>query len=353
MTESVQSSFVRALEDIPEPLRQAVESHWQRFCAATDYSWRGSNARNCLRTLPRVWACSEFVARSCNQYPQLLTELIDSSDLQTTYAPDALMTRISARTESLENESSLKQVLRAFRRRELLRIAWRDLAGWAPLSESMADLSALADACIDSALSWLYLAAEEKYGTPIGAHSGEPTCMAVLGLGKLGGRELNFSSDVDLMFAYSEPGATTGTHAFSNHQFFLYLGQRLINVVSEPTEDGIVFRVDMRLRPNGNSGPLALSFEALEHYYQSHGREWERYALIKARVAAGDRRAGDELLVRLQPFVYRKYLDYGAIEAIREMKAMINRELRRKGMPDNIKLGPGGIREIEFIGQAF
>ena len=353
MTESVQSGFVQALEDIPEPLRQSVESHWQRFCATTDYPWSGSNARDCLRTLPRVWACSEFVARSCSQYPQLLTELIDSGDLQTTYVPDTLMTRISARIESIENESSLKQGLRTFRRRELSRIAWRDLAGWADLSEIMFDLSALADACIDSALSWLYLAAEEKYGTPIGAHSGEPTSMAVLGLGKLGGRELNFSSDVDLMFAYSEPGATTGTRTLSNHEFFLYLGQRLVNVLSEPTEDGIVFRVDMRLRPNGNSGPLALGFEAFEQYYQTHGREWERYALIKARTVAGDRRAGDALLVDLQPFVYRKYLDYGAIEAIREMKAMINRELRRKGMPDNIKLGPGGIREIEFIGQAF
>jgi glutamate-ammonia-ligase adenylyltransferase len=127
----------------------------------------------------------------------------------------------------------------------------------------------------------------------------------------------------------------------------------LVNVLNQATADGFVYRVDMRLRPNGNSGPLALGFEAMEQYYQTHGREWERYALIKARVVAGDRAAGEKLLVRLRPFVYRKYLDYGAVEAIREMKVMINRELQRKGMPDNIKLGPGGIREIEFIGQAF
>ena len=218
VTESAQSIFLQVLGGIPEPLRYSVESHWQRFGAATDYRWSSSDARDCLRALPRVWACSEFVARSCSQYPQLLTELIDSGDLRTSYTPDTLATRISAHIGSIDNESSLKQSLRVLRRRELVRIAWRDLAGWAELAETMADLSLLADACIDSALNWLYPVVEEKYGTPIGAHSGEPTSMVVLGLGKLGGCELNFSSDVDLMFAYSEPGTTIGSRVLSNHE---------------------------------------------------------------------------------------------------------------------------------------
>ncbi|MFQ5545430.1 MAG: bifunctional [glutamate--ammonia ligase]-adenylyl-L-tyrosine phosphorylase/[glutamate--ammonia-ligase] adenylyltransferase, partial [Acidiferrobacterales bacterium] len=353
MAESVDASFAVGLADVPEPLRAPVEAHWSRFCAATDYDWSDGNALDCLSTLPRVWACSEFVARTCALHPQLLTELVDSGDLLRSYGPDLLAERVSRLMETVQNETALMQCLRVLRRRELVRVAWRDLAGWADLAEVMVNLSALADVCIDTALNWLYADAADKHGTPNGEQSGESVPMVVLGLGKLGGHELNFSSDVDLIFAYSEHGTTTGTRPLSNHEFFLYLGRRLVNVLNQATADGFVYRVDMRLRPNGNSGPLALGFEAMEQYYQTHGREWERYALIKARVVAGDRAAGEKLLVRLRPFVYRKYLDYGAVEAIREMKVMINRELQRKGMPDNIKLGPGGIREIEFIGQAF
>jgi len=139
----------------------------------------------------------------------------------------------------------------------------------------------------------------------------------------------------------------------STHEFFVRLGQRLVSVIQEPTGDGFVFRVDMRLRPNGASGPLALSFDAMEQYYQAHGRMWERYAFIKARVVAGDSAAGAEILQRLRPFVFRKYLDFTAVEEIRSLKASIHRELMRKGIESNIKLGPGGIREVEFIGQAF
>ncbi|MDE2138856.1 MAG: bifunctional [glutamate--ammonia ligase]-adenylyl-L-tyrosine phosphorylase/[glutamate--ammonia-ligase] adenylyltransferase, partial [Gammaproteobacteria bacterium] len=181
--------------------------------------------------------------------------------------------------------------------------------------------------------------------------SGLPQSLVVLGLGKLGGGELNFSSDIDLIFAFPEDGETRGGQTLSNHEFFIRLGQSLVNALNENTGDGFVFRVDMRLRPNGASGPLALSFDAMEHYYQTHGREWERYALIKARAVAGDVRAGEALLKTLRPFVYRKYLDYGAIESIRTMKGMIEREMARKGMHGNIKLGRGGIREIEFIAQ--
>ncbi|MGD8925981.1 MAG: bifunctional [glutamate--ammonia ligase]-adenylyl-L-tyrosine phosphorylase/[glutamate--ammonia-ligase] adenylyltransferase, partial [Thioalkalispiraceae bacterium] len=177
--------------------------------------------------------------------------------------------------------------------------------------------------------------------------------LVVLGMGKLGGHELNLSSDIDLIFAYPEEGQTLGgPKQISNHEFFQKVGQRLINVLSKPTADGFVFRVDMRLRPFG-SGALAISFDAIEDYYQIHGREWERYAMIKARVIAGDKQSGEELLQRLHPFVYRRYVDYSAFESIREMKAMIQKEVQRKNKENNIKVGAGGIREIEFIGQVF
>ena len=193
----------------------------------------------------------------------------------------------------------------------------------------------------------------ERLGIPHGESSGKPVRMTMLALGKLGGRELNFSSDIDLIFAYSESGETDHPKAISNHEFFLKLARHLITILESTTVDGIVFRVDMRLRPNGQSGPLALSFDAMEHYYQTHGRDWERYALIKARVIDDNDEAGRELLARLQPFVYRRYLDFGAFEAVRSMKEMISRQLRRKGVQNNIKLGHGGIREIEFIAQSF
>ena len=178
--------------------------------------------------------------------------------------------------------------------------------------------------------------------------------MAVIGMGKLGGAELNFSSDVDLVFVYPEDGFTAGgTETIDNHTFFIQLARRLLRMIDSPTADGIVFRVDMRLRPYGQSGPLAMSIDAMEAYYQSQGREWERYAWIKARVVAGDRLTGERLLQRMRPFIYRRYLDYGAFESLRSMKQQIALETQRQGIADNIKLGAGGIREIEFFGQVF
>ena len=249
------------------------------------------------------------------------------------------------------DEDGLKRVLRTIRRRELVRIAWRDLSGRAPLWEVVETLSELADSCIESALEWLTRRAHTEVGIPRGSQ-GKDLRLSVLALGKLGGRELNFSSDVDLIFAYPEEGELPGARALSYGEFFLRLCHALIRVLGESTADGFVFRVDTRLRPFGASGPLALSFNAMEHYYQAHGREWERYAFIKARVCAGDHIAGDSLLARLRPFVYRRYIDFGALAAIREMKEMIAREVERKSMAGNVKLGPGGIREIEFIVQA-
>ena len=208
-----------------------------------------------LETLPRVFAASDFVARSCMQQPELLSDLISSGDLLRSYPSGELAARITTAVAEVADEAALKTRLRQLRRREMVRIAWRDLAGWADLNETMATLSEFADACVDGALAKLHAWAVEKNGEPRGEHGGKPQRLVVLGLGKLGGQELNFSSDIDLIFAYPEDGETQSERALSNHEFFIRLGQSLINVLNENTADGFVFRVDMRLRPNGASGP--------------------------------------------------------------------------------------------------
>ncbi|WP_127471270.1 bifunctional [glutamate--ammonia ligase]-adenylyl-L-tyrosine phosphorylase/[glutamate--ammonia-ligase] adenylyltransferase [Thiomicrorhabdus aquaedulcis] len=252
------------------------------------------------------------------------------------------------------DETELKMHLRVQRNRMMTRIAVRDLMGLASLEESMAAISDLADALVTSALDWHYERFCVRYGTPIGRESGKPQTMLVIGMGKLGGQELNFSSDIDLIFAYPEGGETQGaSRPLANDQFFIRLGQALNKSLVEMTGDGFVYRVDMRLRPFGDGGPLAVSFAGLEHYYELHGRAWERYALVKARVMAGNVDEAQALFNVLRPFVYRRYVDFSAMDSLRELKQMIAAEVAKKGMHDNIKLGRGGIREIEFITQAF
>ncbi|MHB8742218.1 MAG: bifunctional [glutamate--ammonia ligase]-adenylyl-L-tyrosine phosphorylase/[glutamate--ammonia-ligase] adenylyltransferase [Sulfuricaulis sp.] len=351
MTDSAQQLFDLALEKIPMALRSGIERYWLGVREPLARLAR-ERADDWPAALAKVFAGSDFVARTCVQHPQVLCDLIESRDLFRRYGEGELTRRVTHALADVVDETALKARLRVLRRREMVRVAWRDLAGLADLNEVMATLSELADGCVHQALDKLQAWAGAKHGVPRAADSGASQSLVVLGLGKLGGGELNFSSDVDLIFCYPEEGDTAGPRALSNHEFFIRLGQSLIGALSENTADGFVFRVDMRLRPNGASGPLALSFDAMEDYYQNHGREWERYALIKARVIAGDRPAGSALLARLRPFVFRKYLDYGTLEAIREMKTMIAREIARKGLQTNIKLGPGGIREIEFLAQA-
>jgi glutamate-ammonia-ligase adenylyltransferase len=347
MNERAQSPLQHGLAQLPAELRDSTQRHLAAIAARVPTS---ADAR-LLEPFARVLASSEFVARAFISQPALLSELFASNDLLCAYRAHELDQRLARALDGVADEADLKQRLRTFRRREAVRIGFRDLAGFADLSEVMETMSALADACIAQALQHLLGWAKQKYGTPTDA-SGNESRFVVLGMGKLGGEELNFSSDVDLIFAYSEEGEVRGPREVSNHQFFIQLGQALINTLADITSDGFVFRVDMRLRPNGASGPLALCFDAIEQYYQMHGRDWERYALIKARVVGGDTAAGGELLTRLKPFVFRRYLDYGALNAIRDMKVLIEREMTRKGMHEHVKLGPGGIREIEFIGQA-
>lgn len=306
------------------------------------------------QALRRVGAASDFVAEQVRRDPAGFVAYASSGALEQPLAPGALRDALVAALEGCDDEDELARRLRRFRNRQQLRIVWRDVTRQADLRETCRDLSDLADACIDQACHWLHGRLVAQLGTPTGGRSGQPQHLVILGMGKLGAGELNLSSDIDLIFGFPEGGETVGARRpMDNQAFFVRLGQRLIKALDTLTVDGFVFRVDMRLRPYGAVGGLALSFAALEQYYQDQGRDWERYAMIKARVVGGDREAGRQLLEMLRPFVYRRYLDFSAIEALRTMKQLIQQEVRRKGMADNIKLGAGGIREVEFIAQAF
>lgn len=302
----------------------------------------------------RVTAGSDFVAEQVQRDPAFLLELAATGELERALQPGEMGAQLEALLADCADEDELGRRLRRFRRRQQVRIIWRDLSRRSDLAGTCRDLSDLADACIDQSLAWLYQRHCQQFGVPIGNRSGLPQKMVVLGMGKLGAGELNLSSDIDLIFGYPEGGETQGAkRALDNQEFFTRLGQKLIKSLDAITVEGFAFRVDMRLRPYGSSGPLVHSFAALEQYYQDQGRDWERYAMIKARVVAGDQEAGQRLLELLRPFVYRRYLDFSAIEALRTMKQLIQQEVRRKGMSENIKLGAGGIREVEFIAQAF
>jgi glutamate-ammonia-ligase adenylyltransferase len=300
-----------------------------------------------------VLAFSDFVAQSCILHPQILQSLVESHDLFIRYRQDAYVSKLDANRPDPLDENNLGLYLRQFRRREMVRIAWRDLAGWADLLETMGDLTSLADACIRCVEMELYRILRDEYGTPVN-DAGAAQRLVVLAMGKHGAGELNFSSDIDLIFSFPASGsATKGRAEITNDEFFSRLCRRMIAVLSKTTTEGFVFRVDCNLRPFGENGPLVMSFDNMEAYYLRQGREWERYAWIKARVVAGDMEAGSRLLTSLRPFVFRRYLDFGVFDALREMKLKIIHEVSRKSMQDNIKLGAGGIREIEFFGQIF
>lgn len=301
----------------------------------------------------RVVALSRFVAETLRRYPEVLLDLLDSGDLHHSYEDDdAMLAHLPQDAPS--DEEGLQKHVRLFRRREMVRIIWRDLNRLADMAETTLDISRLAENALQFALDACYQQMLPKYGRPMSRDGQREVGLVVLGMGKLGARELNLSSDIDLIFAYREGGYTRdGDKELDNQAFFTRLGQRLIKAIDPMTVDGFVFRVDMRLRPYGNSGALALSFDAMEEYYQDQGRDWERYAMIKARPVAGCPLDGIELMNILRPFSYRRYIDFSVIESLRKLKTMIRQEVARKGLHANVKLGAGGIREVEFISQSF
>ncbi|MFD1009358.1 bifunctional [glutamate--ammonia ligase]-adenylyl-L-tyrosine phosphorylase/[glutamate--ammonia-ligase] adenylyltransferase [Oceanisphaera ostreae] len=338
--------------EMPPLLVAQADKHWVRFVErAGDVVEHVGESRRAQ--LYRLFACSDFAATSLCQQPELALELDDDQDLHNSQRDADYVSTLAQQLADITDEAALLRILRHFRRRELLVIAWREMLLGAEVEESFVHISALADALILAAYRWLYQHQCNELGTPTDTE-GNAVPMLIIGMGKLGGRELNFSSDIDLIFTFPHNGVTQGgRRELANQQFFIRLGQKLVNALHQTTIDGQVYRVDMRLRPFGESGPLAVSFTGMEDYYQHHGRTWERYAMVKARVINGEGEYSDQLRAMLRPFVFRRYIDFGVIDSLRQMKAMIAAEVRRKGLHDNIKLGAGGIREIEFIAQVF
>ena len=323
---------------------QIAERHLERLrsepggCAALEAA--DPRVRQALR---RVFATSDFVAEACVREPGLLL----GPGLLEPAAPPAFSIESGA-----ETEPAFADRLRRWRRQEFVRIAWRDLAGSAPLEQTLAELSNVADVAIRATERFGRAQLVRQFGEPR-SQSGTPQPLVIVGMGKLGGQELNFSSDVDLVFLFPEHGETDGPRAISNEEFFRRLGQSVIRLLEAPTSEGIVFRVDMRLRPFGESGPLASSFTTFEDYLQSHGRDWERYAWVKARPITAGAAYAEIRSSAVRPFVFRRYLDFGVFESLRELKGLIEREVQRRELDMDIKLGSGGIREVEFIVQLF
>ncbi|MDR3412164.1 MAG: bifunctional [glutamate--ammonia ligase]-adenylyl-L-tyrosine phosphorylase/[glutamate--ammonia-ligase] adenylyltransferase [Formivibrio sp.] len=289
-------------------------------------------------------AHSRYLERVFTHHPALAEETAEQIDLPF-YRAD-MLARLA---EPYPTDHDLKRALRLLRQAVMARLIARELSNRCSLEEAVTTVSDLAEVTLHKALQHVSQP-DERYGSPIGEDSGNVQELIIVGMGKLGGRELNVSSDIDLIFIYPEDGETSGPSKLSNHEYFARIGKRLIQLIADPTDEGFVFRVDMRLRPFGESGPLVTSFAALENYLITQGREWERYAWIKGRALTGDE---DGLMALVTPFVYRKYLDYGAFQSMRELHAQIRYEVMRTDRADNIKLGPGGIREIEFVCQVF
>ncbi len=320
------------LEQLPDLLRPAVaraaldiEQQLDQLPPSAGEQW------------PRVFAASAFVRAWCVRNPDAIAAML--ADQRPT---------IDLEVDQVQFESQLRQ----YRNQVMVHIAWQEIADLVTPEDTVTALSALADECLDYAVRWHQKAMQARHGQPR-LRDGSPAHFSVIALGKLGGRELNFSSDVDVIFAYSGTGESDGDKPLANEQYFVRLGQRVVRCLNDHTEDGFVFRVDLRLRPFGDKSPVSHSLASLEEYYEAHGREWERYAWVKARTVAGDRGTGAKLIKTLQPFVYRRYLDFGSITALREMKAQIDEQVRKRGHEQDIKLGWGGIREVEFVVQVF
>ncbi len=289
----------------------------------------------------KVIAASDFALETLRKQPSLLA-VFKRDDGAETFAPPLL---------SAEQSERWPEQLRSYRTAESTRLVWRDALGLDEVDAILAGSTRLAENCLRTALEALETEFAQRHGV-VRAADGSVQRLVVFGLGKLGGGELNFSSDIDLVYAYPQGGESDGARPLAAEDYFARLGQRLAKLLDEPTVDGFSHRVDLRLRPFGNAGRVALSFAGMDQYFQREGRDWERYAWLKARAVAGDIEAGEQWLQTLRPFVYRRYLDFTALDGLRDMKAAIAAEVARRELADDIKRGPGGIREIEFLGQA-
>ena len=362
---------------LPIIAKQAIASfdperalnNWERFFRALssieDFLDLLATSPRLPATLSTLFGGSQYLTDMVLQDPSIVDWLEVEGRLYTTRSKEEMALDLA---DLLEHGTSLDdrfRMLRHFRKREMVRIGLRDLTRQADLVETTEDLSNLADVCLASAYEVGFQELVGRYGRPMGVDDSgrpQPSEFAILGLGKLGGQELNFSSDIDLMFLYTCDGETSNsegcegrtTQRITNHEFYTRLARLILKAIHDITADGNVYRVDLRLRPDGRGGPLVNSLAHLEVYYESWGKTWERQMLLKARTAAGSEKLGREFLRLMRPFIFRKYLDAAALQEIKQIKEQIDRSLeQQRGRGINIKLGRGGIREIEFVAQCF
>ena len=334
---------------IPNSLYAVVENYWADWVISCEAKKINLDSKLPLPQLGLVWACSDFVARNSIRYPEIIFKLC-TEGFESVRTIENYQEAVESVVSSADDESELMSLLRVLRQQEMMRIAWRDLNALADTETILQELTDFAEAVVSVTLQYLEQQQAEIFGMPCDENAEEQSLL-VFAMGKMGGGELNFSSDIDLIFTFAEDGETSGPRRKSHYEFYLAVIRKLVKVLDEVTAEGFVYRVDTRLRPFGESGPMAMSFSGVEQYYQLQGRDWERYAMIKARLITGRDSDKQYLQSMLTPFVYRRYLDFSMLESIREMKAMITAQMKRKRMTNNVKLGPGGIREIEFIGQ--
>lgn len=329
------------LNDIPEVLRESTSNWLERLQPAAD------GAR-----FEKLIACSEYAAGVVLRDQEWIAANVASF----TAPPDVslldnLVDQVGCGCDDIDDAKAL---VRQCRNRWMLHVLWRELHGDVDLGETLTALSLLADRLLEAAAGFAARVVQERYGLVRG-EDGEVASLVILGMGKLGGRELNFSSDIDIIFLYPGGGESDGRKSVSAQEYFTRVSRHVVALLDEVTADGFAFRTDTRLRPFGDSGPPVTSFVALESYLFQHGRDWERYAYVKARIVGPQPpdSVADELMNQLvRPFVFRRYLDYGVFESLRQMHDMISAEVQKREMADNVKLGPGGIREIEFIAQS-
>ena len=308
------------------------------------------------KQLIKTLVFSDYVADSLLHFPELCAPLMQRGFLSAPLKTQAVYANLQGTLNNCRDEKQLFTCIRQFRRLHQMRLIWRDVNNLGDLQTTLTEITAIADMSVQLCLAWQHTRLAKRYGEPMGKVSKEPQSLMVLAMGKQGAGELNLSSDIDLIYVYHEAGDTQagdGQKSISNQEFFIKLGQALIQTLDKVTMDGFVYRVDMRLRPYGQSGPLVMNLGSFENYYHEQGRDWERYAMIKARAVTGIDEHIEDVMNIIRPFSYRKYVDFGAFESLREMKSRIQQETVRRNLHTNVKLGSGGIREIEFIAQAF
>jgi len=342
---------------LPDVLQHSVVLWLERLEQTQPGDGQLEGMESNLPTLIRLVASSEFAGNVLIREWDWFKAALESGVLAERPDQQLIQDFVTAAISAELDIRHMQKRLRQFRNQQLLHILWRTIAQTdepGNLQESLASLSSLADALIEASMLYAARSLEPRYGMPRNV-DGEQIPLVVLAMGKLGGHELNFSTDIDLIFLYPEEGETDGVRTSSAHEYFVRTSRLIVSLLDETTEDGFVYRVDTRLRPFGESGPPVVSFAALEGYLLQHGRGWERYAYIKARVISPTASATTINELRdsiIEPFVYRRYLDYGVFESLRSMKALIAAEVRKRELAGNIKLGPGGIREVEFIAQS-